>query len=177
MVRKISKFFAYFAFFVLALMYFTPKESIYYLGEDELKKFGVVISGESVKDKGLSLEIKDASLSVEAIESAKVETLDITLLFLFNSVHVQNITLSSMAANFIPVHIQDISISYNIFDPLHINAKAVGEFGEAKARVSLLDRKASLKLKASKKMQRSYSQTLNMLKRDKEGGYRYEQSF
>lgn len=177
MVRKMVKFFGYLAFFILALMYFTPKESIYYLAEDELKKLGVVVSGESIKDKGLTLQIKNASVSVQSIESAKIETFDITLLFLFNSVHVENITLSSMAANFLPVHIQDVSISYNIFDPLQINAKAVGEFGEAKAKVSLLDRKATLNLEASKKMQRSYRQTLNMLKRNKQGGYVYEQSF
>ena len=177
MVRKIAKFFGYLAFFILTLMYFTPKESIYYLAEDELKKFGVVISGESVKDKGLTLEVEDATLNVESIESAKVKTLDMTFLFLFNSVHVENITLSSMAANFLPVHIQDVSISYNIFDPLHVNAHAIGEFGEAKATLSLLDRKATLKLEASKKMKSSFGQTLNMLKRDQQGGYVYEQSF
>lgn len=173
---KVVKFFAYFGFFIISLIYFMPKKNIYYFIETELKKYDVVLSKEQLVDTGYSLNINHATLSMKSIDAAKANQIDIKLYALYNSINVDNIYLSSMAAAFIPLKIQNASVSYSIIDPLNINAKAYGEFGEVNVKVDLLERKLKLILNPSKLMLNKYKNTLKKLKKLKIGVYVYEKN-
>ena len=177
MVKKIGKFFAYLLFFLLALMYFTPKESVYYFAEKQLKPFGVLISSEDAIDRGLCLELNHANISFKAIESASVESAKIKLLGALNSFEVQNIKLASTASSFVPLHIENVKITHHIFNPLHVSAEANGEFGELSADVDLLERTLHIDFIASKEMKKNYKSTLRNLKKNQKGEYYYDQSF
>lgn len=177
MVKKISIFLAYFLFFIITLMYFTPKNSIYYLAEHKLKDYGVILSNENLKESGLSLYINKANLSVKSIESAYIDKTKISLFVIYNSVYIKGITLSNLASNFIPVHIDNIDIKYTVLNPIKIIAKAKGDFGRANIFVNLLKKVVKVHLYPSKSMLRNYHSTLNNFKKDKNGGLVYEQSF
>ncbi len=174
---KIVKFFGYVAFFLLALMYFTPKESVYYFAEHELKNFKVIVSNEEIIDKGFTLELSNLDVYFESIESAKIDKMDVALFGLYDKIEAQNIVLSSVASSFIPVKITQINILYSVIDPLHVKLNAVGEFGEVHGVVSVLDRNASLILKPSKLMRTSYRKTLRNLRKKADGEYEYVQNF
>ena len=58
MVKKFLKFIGYFLFFIFMLIFFSPKENLYYLAEKELAKKSILISKESIKDSGFSFNIK-----------------------------------------------------------------------------------------------------------------------
>ncbi len=176
MVNKISKFTAYTLFFLLALMYFTPKLSLYYFVEHQIKKYGVIIDDEVVVDNGLSLSIYDAKVNVKSIESVKIKDTQIQLFGFFNSVSLRGLELSSVAASLVPTKVESVDISYNIFQPLNLNAQAVGEFGEADASFDFLDFAIHLELHPSQKMLRDYRQTLSNLKKSKEGVYTYDKT-
>ena len=76
---KILKPFLYMVFFIIALIFFIPKISTYYYVEHELKKHKVILSGEEAIDNGLSLELHHVNVSYDAIQSAKVENININI--------------------------------------------------------------------------------------------------
>jgi hypothetical protein len=174
---RFLKFIAYSGFFILALMYFTPKVALYYFAETQLKPYGVIVTDEKVIDNGFTLSIKDAVVTFKNIESATIKDTDIYLFALFNKIKISDIKLASTAATLVPTGISFIDISYTIFNPLNIVAYSSGGFGEAEVNVSLLDKKAVLKLKPSKLMSQKYRSTLRNLKKSKDGGYEYAKNF
>ena len=177
MVKRIFIFLAYVTFFMLSLMYFTPKISIYYFLETQLKPYDVVISSELLQDKGLSLNIQDASVSLKAIESAKIKDLNIMILGLYNSVEVSDVELSSAAASFVPLKVQKIDMSYHAVNPLNANAHAIGEFGEAEVSLNLLERTLHVRLIPSALMKKEYKHTLRNLKKSENGEFTYDKTF
>jgi len=174
---KLAKFIGYFLFFIIALMYFTPKVSLYYFAETKVEPFGVVVTEESVVDNGLRLSLKDAVITFKSIESAEVKNVDIAIFGLYNSIDVSSVTLASTVATFLPTDIKNINISYSILDPLNILASASGGFGEANAKVNILDKKLFLKLSPSKLMSKKYRSTLRNLNKSEDGGYEYAKTF
>jgi hypothetical protein len=176
MVRFL-KLIAYFMFFMLALMYFTPKVALYYFAESQLKPLGVVITDESLVDNGFRLSINDAVVTFKDIESAKIKETNIAVFGLYNNVTLKDVTLASSASSLVPTSVEFIDITYSIFNPLNINAFAKGGFGVAYAQVNLLDTNVLLKLTPSKLMSLKYKSTLRNLKKSKDGGYEYAKTF
>jgi hypothetical protein len=173
---KVGRFFAYFFFFILALVYFTPKVNAYYFLEQELKSYSVVISDEKVKDSGFSLNITDATVSVKSVDGAKVSSADVKIFVFYNSINVKDITLSSIANSFMPLQIQSLSAKYSVFNPLNVVAVCIGDFGEASANINIIDRVVNVKIKPSQSMLKEYKNTLKNLKKSESGEYIYEKN-
>jgi len=176
-MKKIALFLFYTLFFLAMLLFFTPKENLYYFGEEQLKPLGVVIGYEEAIDHGFSLEITDAKLYVQKIKSANIASTTIRVFGVYNSVDVENIVLDSTFEQFFPPLVNHVSLHQSIFSPQQVIAEAVGDFGEAHATVNLLDRNVSVIVKPSKLMLSRYRNTLRQLKKTKEGDYRYESKF
>jgi len=177
MVNKLLMFLAYVAFFVLALMYFTPKTSLYYMLEKELKQYDVIISDEKVTDNGFSLSIDDATVYVKNIDTAILKELDIKLFAFYNAISLKDITLSDVTASFIPVKIKSVDLMYSIIDPLNLKIDAEGAFGTASGSLSISERKLHLDVVPSKIMHSKYKNTMRQLKKQKDGGYSYDKAF
>jgi len=174
---KLSKLLAYVMFFILALIYFMPKESVYYYLEKELQKQKIILSDEEIIDNGFSLQLNNTKLSYDSIESANVESINIKIFLVYNSLSVSNVRLLDVASSFVPLHVDTINIKYTIFNPLNIVAESNGEFGQASAEVNILDRNISMVLKPSPMMLKKYRATLRNLKKNKAGEYKYEKTF
>ena len=174
---KISKPLAYFLFFILALVYFMPKESIYYYLEKELAQEKVILSGEEIVDSGFSLQLNSVKVSYDSIESANVENINLKMFLLYNSLSVSNVKLLDVASSFVPLKIDTINIKYTVFNPLKIVGESDGEFGQANAEVNILDRNISIVLKPSELMLKKYRATLRNLKKNEAGEYKYEKTF
>jgi len=174
---KLSKLLAYVMFFILALIYFMPKESVYYYLEKELQKQKIILSDEEIIDNGFSLQLNNTKLSYDSIESANVENINIKIFLVYNSLSVSNVRLLDVASSFVPLHVDTINIKYTIFNPLNIVAESNGEFGQASAEVNILDRNISMVLKPSLLMLKKYRATLRNLKKNKAGEYKYEKTF
>jgi len=174
---KLLKLLAYVIFFIAALIYFIPKESVYYYLEKELLQEKIILSGEEIIDSGYSLQLNNAKVSYDSIESANVEDINIKIFLVYNSLSVSNVKLLDIASSFVPVKIDTINIKYTIFNPLNVVAESNGEFGQANAEVNILDRTISIVLKPSKLMLKKYKATLRSLKKNKAGEYKYEKTF
>jgi len=177
MVKRFLKFFAFLAFFVLALIFFAPKIGMYYFLEQELKVYDAIISGETLQDKGLHLEIKDAQIFVYSIESATIKTCDVTLLLFYNTINASEITLSQSAKSFVPLKIERLQISYTILNPLRINVHVIGEFGSAQANVHVLERTLHVELQPSQIMSQEYKNALKEFAKSEDGGFTYDKTF
>ena len=174
---RILKFSAYALFFIFALIFFMPKVSLYYYAEQKLAENKIIFSNESAVDNGLSLKLSNADISYDAIESANIKNIDIKLLIFYNSLSVENIELSSMASSFVPLHIKRLDIKYTILNPVTIIANASGEFGEANARLNILDKNVTILLTPSELMLNKYKNTLQSLRRNQSGEYEYVKIF
>jgi len=174
---KIVRFFAYILFFIVALMYFMPKESIYFFAEKQLQKYHIVIAHESVKDRGLSLELRHFDVYVESIQSAKIEKVDIALFGVYNEIKANNIELSTAVASMLPTKIESVNIKYSILNPLNVTLNAVGAFGTLQGVANIKERKITAELKPSSLMQRKYRSALLNFKKQANGEYEYVQSF
>jgi len=177
MVKKIGKFFAYLLFFLGALLYFIPKESLYFLGEKELQKYHVVIAHESVKDRGFSLALRHLDLYVESIQSATIERVDVALFAFYNEIEAENIHLSSAVASMFPTKIAHVDVKYSVINPLNVTFTAEGDFGTLHGVANIKERKVVALLKPSSLMLRNYKSTLRNFKKQANGEYKYVQSF
>lgn len=176
-MKKIALFFLYVVLFFAALLFFTPKENLYYFAEEQLKPLGVVIGYEEAVDHGFTLEILHAKLYVQKIKSANIASINMGVFGLYNTVSVNNVVLDKTFEQFFPPLIHRIDVDQSILSPLQLSAEAVGDFGEAAATIDLLERNVSVVMKPSKLMLSRYKNTLRQLKKSKEGDYRYEYRF
>jgi len=174
---KLFRFFLYMLFFILALMYFMPKQSIYYFAETELQNYNVVVSHEAVHDSGLSLEISNLDIYAEGIKSANIQELDISLFGLYNSINAKDIKLESVLESMLPLEINEVSVTYSILDPINVKLESEGAFGSISGGANIIDRKVVLLLKPSKLMLRKYRTTLRNFKKLESGEYEYVQNF
>lgn len=177
MVKKVSLFFGYSAFFLLAFMYFTPKQNLYYFLEKELKIYNVIISNEKVQDKGFTLTLENADLFVKSIKSANAKEVNVKIFALYNSLTLSDVTLSSVAASFVPLHINELRFTYSVLNPFNITAYGIGEFGEAEAALSILNRSLHIDVEPSDKMKKEYANSMRQLKKSEDGGYFYDKTF
>ncbi len=177
MVKKLLMFLGYTLFFMAALIYFTPKISIYYFLEQELKTEGVVISAEEAHDGGFSLVLSHADISFKGVDSAKVEKLEVSIFELYNAINVQGIVLSSAAESFIPLKVDRADVTYTVLNPLHVTGEAEGEFGSLEVEYSILDNSVHIELEPSKLMLKSHTSTLSNLSKSEDGGYVYDKTF
>ena len=174
---KLLKFLAYSLFFIFALIYFLPKQSLYYFAEQELQKQEIILSNEEIVEKIFSLELQHGTLSYKSIPSAKAAKIDIKLLAFYNVINIDDIHVSSVASTFIPLNIKNIELKQTLLNPFNLFLKAHGEFGEAKGVLHILDQNISLILKPSPLMLKKYSSTLHQLKKNEKGEYQYDQTF
>jgi len=174
---KLFRFFLYVLFFILALMYFMPKQSIYYFAETELQKYNVVVSHETVNDSGLSLEVSNLDIYAQGIKSATIQELDISLFGLYNSINAKDIKLESVVESMLPLDINEVRVTYSILDPVNVKLESEGAFGSIDGKANIIDRKVVLLLKPSKLMLRKYRTTLRNFKKLKSGEYEYDQNF
>jgi hypothetical protein len=177
MVKKLMKFFAYLLFFILSLILFIPKDSVYFFVEKNLKQFDVIVSKEHLTQNFFSLDVENMEVSVKAIDAALIQKMDITLLGVYNHLSVENIKLSSLVESYLPSKVDSLEVGYSLLSPLHVLGDAKGEFGKVSLLVNLVDRNISVALKPSKLMFSKYRNSLRMFKKSKNGEYIYAKSF
>ena len=177
MVKRLSIFLAYTLFFFLALICFSPKSSLYYYMEHNIKSSDVMISSGGIEEKCFWLKLRDTKLYFKSVESANIKESDIKLFALYNIVKLKNIKLLSVAASFMPLHVEKLEAKYTLLNPLYVEAEAVGEFGYADISINIKERSIHVVLTPSNLMLQNYSKSLKNLSKSKDGDYFYDKNF
>jgi len=96
---------------------------------------------------------------------------------LYNSIYLSDITLSSTAKSFVPLHVENIKVIYSILNPLNIKAHGVGEFGEFEAKFNILEYTLHVELKPAEIMSKKYKDTLKNFSKNEDGELYYDKNF
>ncbi len=174
---KVLRIFTYMVFFILALIYFIPKSSVYYYVEKELELHNIILSQEEIVQNNFSLDINNAQVTYQKIDSAEIENIDVKIFLVYNSIDLVNVKLSSMASTFIPTKIDRLHLKYSVINPLHIEVEASGEFGDVKGEIDVVDRNLSMILSPSELMLKKYKNSLKLFKKNEQGEYEYDKTF
>jgi len=174
---KFLKISFYTLFFAAMLLLFLPKENLYYYAKERLvERYGLFLDEKQVDEKLYTLSLKQGRVSYEGIEIATYAEAKAALYLFTNTIRVEDIVLSSLVKNYLPLHIEYIVCSYTLLEPLHISLDAKGGFGSAKGSFSLEERKLSVEIEASKELIQKYKRVLRYLKKTGKGVYRYEKT-
>ena len=176
MVKKMTKFLGYSLFFILALICFTPKVSVYYFLETMLVPHAIAINSETAVDNAFTLSVNNANISVQSIESANIAETNVKIFALYNRIEFKDITLSATSQVFVPRHVESANISYTLLNPLNVVAKINGAFGEADVKFNLIERALHLKVIPSELMLKEYKNTLQNMSKNENGEYVYDKN-
>lgn len=176
-MKKLLTFILYILFFFAMLMFFLPKQNLYYAAEKELQNYGIILSGERLHPHLASLQINDATLYAQGIESATINQIQISFFGLYNTIEMHDITLSKALKSFFPKKIEHLQLRYTLMHPLSVLADARGSFGEATLHFDLQSSHLVLELQPSVMMKQRFANTLKELHKNSKGGYTYEQTF
>lgn len=176
-MKRLRNALIYLLVFLTALLFFVPKENLYYLAERQAEPFGAVLDGETLNDRLFLLDAQGGTLFVKGIESASVGTLSFRLFGLYNRIDVTELRLAQAYGRFFPPEVDSIRVVHALWDPLHLRIEAEGAFGTAQAVVSLASRHVEATLQPSETLSAGYAQTLRYLEKDESGGYRYATDF
>ncbi|WP_428025605.1 hypothetical protein [Arcobacter sp.] len=175
-MKKVIKVFLYLLFFCLFLIAFLPKENFYFLFEHSLKKKEIVISQELTNDKMAYLKITNGNIIYQNRPYAKFQSANILSLLVFSSVSVDDISFLDNKNEKYEKLIEKLSIKHTLINPLHMIIKANGAMGELKGNISLLEKKITLELEASRLLRSDFNHLLKNWKLIK-GKYYYEYQF
>jgi len=162
---------------LITILYFIPKTNLYYQLEHKLQPHGIIIHNEHVDDKWFWLEITDAQLYVQKIDSLHVNKTRIMLLGLYNRIDLEGVLLASTLRQFVPGNINSAKLHYALYNPFNITGTILGDFGEAEVNVDLYERLFTADIQVSQLMRSRFSSTLKNFIRDKKGVYHYEYRF
>lgn len=176
-MKRLGKMLLYSGGFLLILMLLMPKVNLYYLLEEQLEPFDIVIDSELVEDTGLQLHLSGGTVFAKKIEAAQIGEVSMGVFGLYNHVTVEQVRLAETFAKMFPPGVERIQITHAIWNPLFVTLDATGDFGTATASLSLLDRSVEAVVTPSSMMEMRYMTTLRRLEKDETGGYHYETRF
>ena len=173
MVKKLALFLAYAIFFIASLLFFLPKEELYYLAEKHLQKQGVVFFDETLNDEGFSLHLQNLGIAFKGVHGATAEDVRVKPFLLYNALSVKELKLAAALRSFLPLEVEEITVLYTPLSPLELQATARGAFGTIEGRYNIVTNEVHAKLNASDEMQKNYAHTLRYFKKEQNGEYAY----
>ncbi len=155
-----------------ALLFFMPKQELYYKLEKELAKQGVEVNEESIDEGVFSLTLHNASVYVKGIKVATVEKVSFFTLLFYTKAQIDNLVLDDSLKSMAPQHTDKAVLTHTLFSVLNVSIHAEGSFGLVDGDADLKERTLRLDFIEPKEIDSIKSQ----LKKDEKGWY-YETSF
>jgi len=176
-MKRVLAWCVYALLFIVALMVFVPKKSLYYLVERELQKEHIVIDNEVLEEKLFGLEIEHGEIYVSGVQVAKIMSTSLKPYLVYNAMELEGVRISGVAKSFLPTRIEHATLSYVVWHPTRMKIVADGEFGHLTGVVELKKRVFLMHLSPTKSFVEKYSSLLRRMKKAKKGEYIYERRF
>lgn len=155
-----------------AILFFMPKQELYFKLEKELAKNEIKINEQSIEEGLFSLTLHESKIYVKGIKLATVQKIDFFTLLFYTNVEVTNLLLDESLRNVSPTQINEVSVVHALWSPLKLTLDAKGSFGGMHGTINLTGKTARLDFNETKNIQMLKAN----LKEDEEGWY-YETSF
>ena len=137
--------------FFSALIFFLPKQPLYFAFERFLKTRQVVIAGERVRERPFSLSLEEGKIVAKGIEAAAFFDVTVRPWIVWNTLRVERLSIDRGFASWLPTSVESAALSYSPLHPYHIEVKArIGacvvtgrvDLRESTVRLRLLERAA-----------------------------------
>jgi hypothetical protein len=158
--------------FFLSFLLLAPKRELYFQLEKEMAKSGIYISGESVKETTLGVELEHPRILYEGAQILSAKRIKIVTVLLYTRVVAEGMEAQKGIGMLIPVKAGNLLATYRIWEPGKIALELFGKFGRA---VGYYDMKKSL-LHLDIVEESDISTIKSLLKKGKNGWY-YEERF
>lgn len=175
-MKIIFKFSIYFVFFIFCILYFLPKESLYFKFEEYLKTKEVIISDEKIKEIFFGIRLENGKLFFNKINRAKIESIDLQTYLFFTKIIINNIVLDKSLSIYTPLKIDEIIIKNSILKFNKIHIKGIGEFGILNGEIDYINRILKIVLEPSTEMKTKMF-ILNQMQKGENEKYTYEYKF
>ena len=171
-MKKIGLAILYFLLFILFFVVFMPKDYLYYKTEHILKDYGLIVSNEKVKDRFLSLSVKDGDIFIQGVKAGYVDVIDIYPDIVFNAVVIKGFKSNKNISLIPPIDLEELLFMYTPFYPFKVSIKANSSFGKMEGFIDLKDKKVVIDIFGEPK-----TRGLIRLKKINKRHYRYESKF
>ncbi len=160
--------------FLVGLVLFMPKDQLYFTALNLLQKERVEIKSKEVRDRWFWLDIKDAKIFYDGIESLEAKSIDMKPWLFYNSVVIEDAKSSQELRGVMEIEANKVILTHSLLNYKEVHIEAKGSFGEAEGSADLIDRSVKILLKPSKSFKNS--QLSGYFKKSKEG-WIYESKF
>ncbi len=162
--------------FFAALLYFLPKENLYFFAEHQLKKEGVVIDDEVSVQRAFGLELEHPTFYFRDIPVAKALHVQSECYILYNRIVFEKVRPAEMLQKLFALRIEKAQAQWAVWDPAYIRLEATGAFGSLSAEMAVASKHVVVTIVPAKGAVKRYRELFAKMKKVK-GGYRYEHSF
>ena len=170
--NKAVRFFLYTILILFFLIFFAPKEQLYFYLEQKLQDNKIVIYQEKVQPTNIGIVLKDGLISYNKIFIRLFSDLSIGSYWFKTNITINNFFIDKDYKFFIPSKIDKIDISHSLLNPLNVIIVASGEFGKLNGSYDLISNKLKLNLTPSETM-KTKKELLKFMLKTKDG-YKYE---
>jgi len=171
-MQMVKKFFILLLVLWFAILFFMPKQALYYKLEEALLKYDIKINEKNIEEGLFSLTLHDSKVYVKGIQLATVEKIDFFTLLFYTKVEVHTLLLDESLKNMAPTEIDEVEVTHALWNPLNISVDAQGSFGNVEGDASLMDRHIRLDFNETKNIE----MLKGSLKQDEKGWF-YETAF
>jgi hypothetical protein len=127
-MRLILKFLTILVIFIYSLLFFLPKENIYYFALQKLHNEKIDIKTKNIEDKYIGINLKNNIIKYEGIKVATIEGISFKTLFFKTDIKINDFKVQKSLKRFLPFDMKCIEISHNILNPLVIDIKLSKQF-------------------------------------------------
>jgi len=177
MVKNSVRFFLLGIVFLMIFMFFLPKANLFYFVQRELKESNLLIDFDTINENGYTLSMTNTTVYLKDIDVLKADIASLDTYLFYNTVVLEEVKLSSLAKEFLPLKINEIKVVYTLSNPTKLFFNGDGEIGKVQGNVDLLDKKVFLILFPSSLMKKRYLKTLRYFHKNKNGELYYEYKY
>jgi len=156
----------------IAILFFMPKQMLYYKLEEVLAKNDIKINEKRVEEGLFSFKVYDSKIFVKGIELASVKEINFFTLLFYTKINIKDLELDSSLQNMAPTQIDTSSVTHALWNPVNININAEGPFGGVVGTAALMNRTLRLDFNETNQIQMLKAN----LKQDEKGWF-YETTF
>ena len=156
-----KKFLIFLAGLLLGIIFFMPKDNLYYTAQKFLAKENIYINS-SVKS-GINLDLTNGKVYQNGIEFMDFQEIKVTPFLVFNKIKANNIKI-----NFQNLNINNINITYSIINPLKVYISGTSNFGKIKGNINLIKKEVKVYI-----LNLTNNNLKSFLRKDKKGYFYY----
>ena len=156
-----KKIFIFLTGFLMGIIFFMPKDNLYYTAQKYLAKENIYINS-SVKN-GAVLDLKNGKVYQNGIDFASFKNIKIMPFLFFNKITAEDIKINLQNLN-----IDNLNITYSVINPIKVYINGSSNFGKITGEINLIKKEIKVYI-----LNLTNNNIKSFLRKDKKGYFYY----